>query len=58
MKEILQHINLSVVFEAEHLYVPSGCINTTNGKIFTGHFSGKLKEGTIREELFLITKTD
>ncbi len=50
LKEILQHNDVAVVIEADHLCVASRGINDTNSKTFTANYSGQFENDTIRQE--------
>lgn len=50
MKEILQHEDVAVVIEADHLCVASRGIKDTNSKTLTSSFSGQFEEEKIKQE--------
>lgn len=50
LKEILQHDDVAVVIEADHLCVASRGIKDTNSKTHTASYSGRFKEEAIKQE--------
>ncbi|MBS1652378.1 MAG: GTP cyclohydrolase I FolE [Bacteroidetes bacterium] len=57
LKEILQHEDVAVIIEADHLCVASRGINDTNSVTTTSEFSGKFEQESIKQEfLSLIYK--
>lgn len=50
LKEILQHDDVAVLIEADHLCVASRGIKDTNSKTHTASYSGRFKEETIKQE--------
>ncbi|MFH6936325.1 GTP cyclohydrolase I FolE [Flavobacterium sp. FlaQc-30] len=50
LKEILQHDDVAVIIEADHLCVASRGINDTNSKTFTAAYSGQFENDTVRQE--------
>jgi GTP cyclohydrolase I len=50
LKENLQHNDVAVVIEADHLCVASRGINDTNSRTYTAEYSGQFKNDTIRQE--------
>ncbi len=50
LKEILQHENVAVMIEAEHLCVASRGINDTNSMTTTAEFCGQFEDEHIRQE--------
>ncbi len=50
LKEILQHNDVAVVIEADHLCVASRGINDTNSKTFTANYSGQFENDIVRQE--------
>jgi GTP cyclohydrolase I len=50
LKEALQHNDVAVVIEADHLCVASRGIKDTNSTTLTAHYSGKFENETIKQE--------
>lgn len=50
LKEILQHNDIAVVIEADHLCVASRGIEDTNSKTLTFSYSGQFEEGAVKQE--------
>lgn len=50
LKEILQHDDVAVVIEADHLCVASRGIRDTNSKTFTANYSGRFETEALRQE--------
>lgn len=50
LKEILQHDDVAVMIEADHLCVASRGIKDTNSLTVTAHFSGKFEEEKTQQE--------
>ncbi|MBV6479875.1 MAG: GTP cyclohydrolase 1 [Ignavibacteria bacterium] len=50
LKEILQHDNVAVVIEADHLCVASRGIKDTNSKTITSCFSGQFENEIVKKE--------
>jgi GTP cyclohydrolase I len=50
LKDILQHNDVAVVVQADHLCVASRGINDTNSKTFTAEYSGQFENDTLRQE--------
>lgn len=53
LKEILQHDDVAVLIEADHLCVASRGINDTNSKTFTAEYSGQFENDIVRQEFLL-----
>lgn len=56
LKEILQHDNVAVMIEADHLCVASRGIKDTNSKTITSMFSGRFEEDSVRNEFYPMYK--
>ncbi|KXK16711.1 MAG: GTP cyclohydrolase I FolE [Saprospiraceae bacterium] len=52
LKEILQHNNVAVMIEADHLCVASRGIKDTNSKTITSMLSGRFEEDSVKNEFF------
>jgi GTP cyclohydrolase I len=50
MKEILQHDDIAVVIEADHLCLASRGIKDTNSRTFTVSYSSQFKNEAIKQE--------
>lgn len=50
LKEILQHNDIAVVIEADHLCVASRGIRDTNSQTVTANYSGQFESETIKQE--------
>lgn len=50
LKEVLQHNDVAVVIEADHLCVASRGIKDTNSITYTAQYSGQFENETIRQE--------
>ncbi len=50
MKQVLQHDNVAVIIEADHLCVASRGIKDTNSQTVTEHFSGDFESKTLQEK--------
>lgn len=50
LKEVLQHNDVAVLIEADHLCVASRGINDTNSQTLTGSYSGQFESDSIRQE--------
>ncbi len=50
LKEVLQHNNVAVVIEADHLCVASRGINDTRSKTLTATYSGQFEHNTVQQE--------
>lgn len=56
MKEILQHDDVAVVIEADHLCVASRGIHDTNSITTTSHFTGQFAQKEIQQEFLSYLK--
>jgi len=50
LKEILQHDDVAVMIEADHLCVAARGIKDTNSKTVTVHYSGKFEGKSVQQE--------
>ncbi len=50
LKEVLQHNDVAVVIEADHLCVASRGIKDTNSTTVTSYFSGQFENENIKQE--------
>ncbi|HNR09128.1 MAG TPA: GTP cyclohydrolase I FolE [Saprospiraceae bacterium] len=50
LKEVLQHHDVAVVIEADHLCVASRGIKDTNSKTVTASYSGQFEDNAVRQE--------
>lgn len=50
LKDVLQHNDVAVVIEADHLCVASRGIKDTNSTTLTAHYSGQFEKEAIRQE--------
>jgi GTP cyclohydrolase I len=53
LKEVLQHNDVAVMIEADHLCVAARGIKDTNSITVTSHFSGGFKNATLQQEFLL-----
>lgn len=56
LKEALQHDDVAVVIEADHLCVASRGIQDTNSKTFTFSYSGQFENDALKQEFLSIIK--
>lgn len=53
LKEVLQHDNVAVLIEADHLCVAARGIRDTNSRTVTAHYSGQFENELLRQEFLL-----
>ncbi|MFA5245517.1 MAG: GTP cyclohydrolase I FolE [Pedobacter sp.] len=54
LKEILQHNDVAVVIEADHLCVASRGIRDTNSTTITAHYSGQFENEAVKQEFLAL----
>jgi GTP cyclohydrolase I len=58
LREVLQHDDVAVVIEADHLCVASRGINDTNSLTFTAHYSGQFENEERKQEFLSRLRCD
>lgn len=53
LKEVLQHDNVAILIEADHLCVAARGIRDTNSRTVTTHYSGQFENELLRQEFLL-----
>ena len=54
LKEVLQHNDVAVIIEADHLCVASRGIRDTNSTTITGHYSGQFENEAVKQEFLTL----